>query len=539
MPEGILELSDIDKFERIVFKKKNVLGLLLSFSMKLMQARQVGLLMGTNKTYLKFLPPEKWDRGVMHKFNGKGAAGLFLKYFGTFIVKYRGLSPVRLYKETQFGEKKESDGIISFVLRKHKDFYKKGIKILIIDNIRDIINEDDNYSNVSILSYDGDMFKTLPDLKINNAIVKQFNAKNFVSAYIPDYGAIVFNTIDKALLQKEKKVFVNEQQLRKRLNTLISAIEMASLAHIGSVKGRQAVHIIWRKEKNLRKTALELKQKEIELNAQKQYLRAVGAVSAKQLNMKVVNITDGVYAFIDMVGSVTLRKKIAARDYFYILNLCHQIAANNANRYFCRVDNFIGDCVFLQNASPFDDEKVGFVMGTHERLMLMVFALSSIFNEIYLLKTGQHFMDKTGRVKHMMDDAKANISFRAGMELGPAMIGPLGSQKRKIVTAIGKAVNTASRLESSGMQEGIHVSKTVLTILKGAYITRDTQNIWRVIPEMIDVKTKKSSRGLNFFECYKTAFGIKDNVILERKNVSYKEFSKDTSYLIKCIPGLC
>ena len=120
-----LELPDIDKFERIVFKKKNTLKLLLSFSLKLLQARHIGLLLGTNRTHLKFLPPSKWDRGVMHKFNGKGVSGLIFKYFGNFIVRFQGLSPVRLYKENQFGEKEKTPGIISYVLRKHKDIYKK------------------------------------------------------------------------------------------------------------------------------------------------------------------------------------------------------------------------------------------------------------------------------------------------------------------------------------------------------------------------------------------------------------------------------
>jgi len=119
------ELPDIEKFERNVFKNKNTLDLLLSFSLKLLQARHVGLLLGTNKTYLKFLPPEKWDRGVMHKFDGKGFSGLILKYFGTTVVKNKGLSPVMLYKDNQFGEKIETDGIISFVLRTYKEFYEK------------------------------------------------------------------------------------------------------------------------------------------------------------------------------------------------------------------------------------------------------------------------------------------------------------------------------------------------------------------------------------------------------------------------------
>jgi class 3 adenylate cyclase len=528
------ELPDIDKFERIVFQKKNTLGLLSAFSLKLMQARQVALLLGTDKTYFKFVPPEKWDRGILHKFNGQGINGVILKYFGNAIAKHKGLSPVRLYRDTQFGEKKDSDGIISFVLRKHKDFYAKGIKILVIDNILDGLNANENYSDASILSYNGNMFKSMPGLKVNNAIARQFKAKNVVSAYIPDYGAIVFNTINERILKKIKEKFVYEEELKKRLNILISAIEMASLAHIGLAKGRQAAHIIWRKEKNLRKTALQLKNKGIELNAQKEYLRAVGGVNEDQLNMEPINITDGVYAFIDMVGSTTIRKKINPRDYFYILNLCHQIAANNANLYSCRLDNFIGDCVFLETASPFDDKKVRSSMGTHERIMLMTFTLAAIFKEIHLLKTGRHNIDKTARVKKMIDKTKIDISFRAGMEMGTALIGPLGSRKRKIVTAIGKAVNTASRLECSGIKEGIHTSGTIMAILKDACITRDTRTIRQII-----CKTNKDlckTDNLSFFDCYGKLFGLQKNIIIQRTNVSYKEFSKDITYWIKCIP---
>ncbi len=529
------ELPDIDKFERIVFKRKKPLDLLLAFSLKLMQARQVGLLMGTNKAYFKFLPPDKWDRGVMHKFNGKGLAGFILKHFGIFIVKYKGLSPVRLYQDTQFGEKKESNGVISFVLRKHRDFYAKGIKILIIDNIQDALNSDEKYSNVSILSYNGDAFKLLPDLKINNAIAKQFKAKNFVSAYIPDYGAIVFNTINEKFLEKTGGNFTSEPEFKKRLNILISAIEMASIAHIGLAKGRQAAHIIWRKEKNLRKMAVQLKNKGIELNAQKTYLNAVGAVEEGQLNMKPVNITDGVYAFIDMVGSATTRKKLNPRDYFYILNLCHQIAANKANQYSCRIDNFIGDCVFMENASPFDHGKNDFPMGIQERIMLMIFTLASIFKEIQLLKTGQYDMDKAGRVKELMDKAKIDISFRAGMEMGTALIGPLGSRKRKIVTAIGEAVNTASRLENCGIKEGIHISETIMALLKNAYITRDTRTIWEAICKTRRIEESDDPDNLSFLNCYNKMFGLEKNIVVQRTNASYKEFSKPITYWIKCI----
>jgi class 3 adenylate cyclase len=391
-------------------------------------------------------------------------------------------------------------------------------------------------SKVSVLSFDGNNFQPLPDLKVNNSIVRQFKSKNFVSAYIPDYGAIVFNTIREDLLCKTDEIFINEKELKQRLNLLISAIEMASLANIGRAKGKQAAHIIWRKEKRLRKTALQLKDKAIELNAQKKYLRAVGAVNEAQLNMEAVNITDGVYAFMDMVGSANIRKYFQPRDYFYILNLCHQIAANNAYLYSCRVDNFMGDCVFLQNASPFDEAKNYLSMGIHERIMLMVFIIASTFNEIRMLQKGQHAMDKEGRVKAMVKKAQIEISFRAGLEIGTAMIGPLGSDKRKIVTAIGKAVNNASRMESSGEKEKIHTTQKVMAILKDASITRDTTNIWQIIRKNKELKELTVAGSLDFFDCYKTRFKLGKDMICEKNNVAYKEFSQDITYWIQCIP---
>ncbi|MFH2091098.1 MAG: adenylate/guanylate cyclase domain-containing protein [Pseudomonadota bacterium] len=531
-------LPDIDLFEQLVFKKKNPLDLLLSYSLKLMKAKHVGLLFGTDRTGLKFLSPERWDRAVMHKFNGKGLSGLILKYFGTHLVKLKGFSPVRLYRDSYMGEKFDNEGIIPFVLRKHKDFYKQGLKILIINNLRKVSDTvDEKYSKGSILSYDGTQFLPFPDLKMNTGIVRLFQAQNFISAYVPDYGAIVFNTVDPELFGTDSAKDIPNQELEKRLNLLISAIEMASLSNIGLAKGRQAAHLIWRKEKNLRKTALQLKDKEIELNAQKAYLRAVGAVNAKQLDMDAVSITDGVYAFMDMVGSVMIRQKFMPGDYFFILNLCHQIAADNANRFNCRVDNFIGDCVFVQNISVFDDEKLGYFMGAEERGMLMILAMASIFNQIEQLKNGTHQLDRAGQVKRMIKEAGVNISFRAGMEMGPAMVGPLGSQKRKIVTAIGEAVNNASRLESSGVPGKIHISEKMMALFKTAQLTNNTKMITQALLESEGsgnpLYTKDTG---SFMDCYQSIFKIQTNVVQQRNNVTFKEFSKKTSYLLKCFP---
>jgi len=530
-------LPDINHFEQQVFKIKNPLALLLSFSLNLLGARHVGLLYGTDRSGIQFLSPERWDRACIHSFDGQGGSGFVLKYFGKPFINLKGLSPILFYKESHMGERKEQDGIIPFVLRKHKDFYKKGSKILIIDDIQAAnTGSAEKAYQASISSYNGKLFYPLKNLKINTAIVKLFKADNFISAYIPDFGAIVFNTIDPELLKKNKGVLIHESMLKDRLNILISAIEMASLANIGLAKGSRAAHIIWRKEKKLRKTAMQLKEKETELNAQKSYLRAVGAVNARQLNMEALNISDGVYAFMDMVGSATIRKRFIPKDYFFILNLCFQIAADNANRFGCRVDNFIGDSVFLQNTSVFDDLSEDYHTSTEERGMLLITSMGSFFNEIELLKKGCHPLDTAGRVKQLIENAQVDLDFRAGVEIGSAMIGPLGSQKRKIVTAIGKAVNNASRLESSGVPKNIHISQDMMTLLENAYVSGETRIIQQTLSTIKDNKDIFNQSGARFLYLYQQVFGIDDPIIEQRQNVSFKEFSKKVSYLVRTLP---
>jgi len=202
--------------------------------------------------------------------------------------------------------------------------------------------------------------------------------------------------------------------------------------------------------------------------------------------MEALNISDGVYAFMDMVRSATIRKRFIPKDYFFILNLCFQIAADNANRFGCRVDNFIGDSVFLQNTSVFDDLSEDYHTSTEERGMLLITSLGSFFNEIELLKKGCHPLDTAGRVKQLIENAQVDLDFRAGVEIGSAMIGPLGSQKRKIVTAIGKAVNNASRLESSGVPKNIHISQDMMTLLENAYVSGETKIIQQTLSTIKD-----------------------------------------------------
>lgn len=545
--------SNLQNFKDKIFQKKNVLGQLLAFSLKLMEARQAGLIFGTDATGLPFLPPEKWDRGVMHKFQGRGVEGIFLKIFGKTFVTLKKISPVLLYQTNPFGEKIETQGVISYVLRHHQDFYKKGIKILMIENL--IGNRMDNkncagqdsgldpyhepgFFHFPVVSYDGLFFNFLSNIKVNTDIVRQFKSQNFMAAYIPDYGAIVFNTLEPELISKKNNCFSREADLRQRLNILISAIESASLAYLGFVKGKLAVQVIWRKERELRKTFDHLKEKEGQLDEQKKYLRAAGGVTSEQLNMVPLSIPDGVYAFIDMVGSATIRENLPPRDFFLVLNLCHEIAAKTAGRFVCRVDNFMGDAVFFQNVSIFDDPKLRCHPGAGERIMLMTCMLASFFNGIRLLKQGRHPLDRERRVAALIKNKGIDLQFRAGMEQGAALIGPLGSRKRKIVTAIGKAVDTASRLESCGIKDQIHITQTFLTLLENLMVTKDTAVLRKIGSGEKNSDWIGARRYMPFFDFYKNLFDLGDDVIQQLGPVAYKEFSNKTTYVIQCIPDV-
>ncbi len=510
----------------------------------------MGLVFGTDHTLSDFLPPQKWDRGVLHKFDGRGMYGFLLKIFGKQVFKFKNISPVQLYHTNRYGDETQTEGIISYVLRNHHEFYKKGIKILLIDHQSweskqiDSAFSNSAFSNSKVDSYDGHVFNSLPKMQINMKIVRQFRSKNFIAAYIPDYGAIVFNTVEGDLLSKSKGSFVHGADLKKRLNILILAIESASLAHLGHAKGQFAAKIIWRKERDLRKTADRLNKKQEQLKVQKKYLMAAGGVTEDQLNMNPLSISNGVYAFMDMVGSSVIREALNPREFFLVLNLCHEIAAENAGRFACRVDNFIGDSVFFQNVAVFDDPKQLCKPDPGERVMLMVCLLASVFNEIHLLKQGRHVLDRERRVVSFIKKHHVDIQFRAGLEQGTALIGPLGSSKRKIVTAIGKAVDTASRLECCGMGGKIHITQNMFNLLEAAVVSRDTgilRNIARGKKNSDWILTREY---IPFFEFFEKLFNLDHGVFQKRTHVAYKEFSQENTYVIHCIsqtssPSVC
>lgn len=529
------KLPDIASFNRVVFHKRNVMGYLLSFSRKLMNARQACVLYGTDSSGSYFMPPGRWDRGKIDKFAVRGKIGFIHKFIGRFYIQLTGQSPVYLYRTDEMGNRVEKDGVIAYTLRNHQEFYDKGVKIVLMDDLGAAGDHDlSQFRKVSLVSYDGKVFSSLNTISTDTRIANRFKAQNFVAAYIPDYGAIVFNTVSGENIISSTGCFIYDEPLKLKLDLLISCIENASLAYLGQVRGKAGTQLIWRKERGLRQSIAKIQEKERMLEEQEKHLWSVGAVTPDQLNMPAVSVHDGVYGFIDMAGSVGVSSKLPSKDYFYLLNCCHEIAAENAGRFGCRVDNIIGDAVFFQNVAVLDPENA-YRPDPVERLMLMTLLLASVLVEIQKLVRGCHFFDRERRVYNLVKKYRIDVEFRAGMNMGKAQVGALGSRKRKIVTAIGEAVDLASRLESSGRINHIHTRAKLMTLLKEAWVTKEMRSAWNIALAQSEAGLWKTGRGFYFFDFYKAFFNIKGEVSLDVKNAGYKEFSTEHTCLIRCL----
>ena len=256
---------NIDHIEKDFFKRGDPLKKLLKITLELLSAEQVGVLYGTNASKGRFLPTSEWDRGVMDIFDGRGIQGKILKLFGTKIVTLKKLSPVYFHKyDPKTGECRDNDGIISYMLRTCVDYYKKGISILFSPDISgNIYKIDEQYACIPFYSYDG---KTISEpeiqIRVDLNIIKHFQAKNYVSIYIPDYGIMVVNTTDQDLMDLVELRFVREEELKAKFDILIELVEIASLAALGRLKGKKGAHLLWKKEKQLRRTSFDLVENE-------------------------------------------------------------------------------------------------------------------------------------------------------------------------------------------------------------------------------------------------------------------------------------
>ena len=255
---------DIDRIEKSFFKTGNPLKKLLGAALDLLTADQVGILYGTNSSGARFLPTNEWDRGVADMFDGRGSRGKILKYLGRTLVFVKGLSPVFFYKTDARGRRKDNDGLISYMLRTCADYYEQGIHVVFSPVIpKEVDLTDAQYVSIPLYTYNGNLIRR-PDngLNVDLHIIRHFQAKNFVSVYIPDYGILVANTVTPGLLARDRGRFLKEGELKKKFDLLTHLVEVASLAVLGRLKGRRSTYLLRKKEKQLRQTSRSLIENE-------------------------------------------------------------------------------------------------------------------------------------------------------------------------------------------------------------------------------------------------------------------------------------
>ena len=134
------------------------------------------------------------------------------------------------------------------------------------------------------------------------------------------------------------------------------------------------------------------------------------------------------------------------------------------------VDKYIGDCVMALYNVPFEDPE----------------------HAIKAVRTGLEFQERTIAVSQRWE-AKLGIAIRngVGINTGEAVVGTLGSRQRLEYTAIGDAVNLASRLESitKDYQTNIIISEFTYEHVKNHFITK----------ELGDVTVKGKSRPVKIY----------------------------------------
>ena len=150
--------------------------------------------------------------------------------------------------------------------------------------------------------------------------------------------------------------------------------------------------------------------------------------------------------FIDIRGFTTLSEALEPQQIVEILNRYLEITSSEILAVGGTLDKFIGDATMAVFNSPFDLDDYEY------KAVLAAYNIRK-------------------RAKELEDECMAlynkKVTFGIGVNVGDAVVGNIGSQKRMDFTAIGDTVNTASRLEGKALGGEIIISKKLKERLEG------------------------------------------------------------------------
>jgi class 3 adenylate cyclase/PAS domain-containing protein len=148
--------------------------------------------------------------------------------------------------------------------------------------------------------------------------------------------------------------------------------------------------------------------------------------------------------FADIVGFTQLSSGLQAAELVEILNSVFSAFDGLVGRYGLEKIKTIGDAYMVVGGLP-------------EQMEDHTARVADMALEL---------RDEIGRIS---SGAGSDISFRVGMSVGPVVAGVIGVTKF-IYDVWGDTVNTASRMESHGLPDRIHVTHSVYERLRGRYL---------------------------------------------------------------------
>jgi adenylate cyclase len=135
--------------------------------------------------------------------------------------------------------------------------------------------------------------------------------------------------------------------------------------------------------------------------------------------------------FSDIRGFTTLSENRSPQEVVALLNRYFTLQVDVVFRHGGSLDKFIGDCIMAFWGAPLDDPR---------------HACNAVSAALEMAEVLKRFKEELGA-----QDLDFDVGI--GIHSGPAVVGLIGSDKRREYTAIGDTVNLASRIE--GLTKGV------------------------------------------------------------------------------------
>jgi class 3 adenylate cyclase len=159
--------------------------------------------------------------------------------------------------------------------------------------------------------------------------------------------------------------------------------------------------------------------------------------------------------FSDLKGFTEVAERLDPETLSTVLNEYLSEMAEIAFRHGGTLDKFIGDAVMVFFGAPVPSDPADHALRCVEMAIIMQQRLGELNRE----------WQKRGLLDR-------ELSARMGIHTGEATVGSFGSKSRLEYTAIGRAVNLASRLEGKGAPGAISMSAETWKLVRGRFVGR-------------------------------------------------------------------